>query len=115
MLTLRISPSRDEKSSYVDVQTRAHLVACIDFSIDRMPEQGPSVSGVPFHIGAGIEEAAQERNIPEFDRIVRRPPCHGIHLSHQRLADTRVLLAKAWSARTQRGRMLSRKKPVRRS
>jgi hypothetical protein len=36
------------------------LIERVNLNINRMPEQGPSVSGVPFHIGAGIEKISQE-------------------------------------------------------
>jgi hypothetical protein len=36
------------------------LIARVSLNINRMPEQGPSVSDVAFHIGAGIEKISQE-------------------------------------------------------
>jgi hypothetical protein len=56
----------------------AALIAGVSLDINRMPEQGPSVSGVPFHIGTGIEKIPQEREVLELNRIMSRPPHHGI-------------------------------------
>lgn len=58
-------------------KARVNLIASVNFNINRMPEQGPSVSGIPFYIGAGIEKIPQEWNGPKLDRIMSRPARHG--------------------------------------
>jgi hypothetical protein len=53
------------------------LIARVSLNINRMPEQGPSVSDVPFHIGAGIEKISQPRQVFHLNRLMSGRPGHG--------------------------------------
>jgi hypothetical protein len=81
MPTLRIGPPRDQKGSHIDMQSRANLIASINFNVNCMPEQSPAIPGISLHIGARIEKISQERNILKLNRIMGRSPRHGINSS----------------------------------